>query len=160
MLRYSTVSECAVWRCCLNVEQSMPLARTQELFAGLTGYGINEATIHAAVERTYDKLEAEERIIHQAVLKSSVAHSDETGARIQGSLHWVHSFSSLMYTLYVVYKQRGGEVINGQQSHLAGYAGRLVHDSLNSYLTMAGELTHSLCNAHLLRELTALMELP
>lgn len=144
----------------LNVEQSMPLARTQELFAGLTGYGINESTVHSAVERTYDKLAEEEEIIHQAVLKSKVAHSDETGARIEGSLHWVHGFSSLLHTLYVVYKQRGGGVINGEQSHLADYTGRLVHDSLNSYLTMSGELKHSLCNAHLLRELTALMELP
>lgn len=78
----------------LNVEQSMPPARTQQLFAGLTGYGINESTVYAAVERTYDKLEVEEEIIHQAVLKSSVAHSDKTRGRIEGSLHWVHGFSS------------------------------------------------------------------
>ncbi|WP_420459379.1 IS66 family transposase [Neolewinella sp.] len=144
----------------LNVEQSLPLARVQELFAGLTGYGISAATVQAAVARTYDKLEIEEAIIHQAVLKSSVAHGDETGARIAGKLHWVHGFSSLLYTLYVVYRQRGGAVINGPESHLADYTGRLVHDCLNSYLTMAGGVKHSLCNAHLLRELTALMELP
>ena len=144
----------------LNVEQSMPLARIQELFVGLTGYGINESTVYSAVERTYAKLRVEEELIHRAVLASSVAHSDETGARINGRLHWVHGFSSLLHTLYVVQKQRGGAVINGEQSHLAGYTGRLVHDSLNSYLTMEGDLEHSLCNAHLLRELTALMELP
>ena len=144
----------------LNVEQSLPLARIQEVFTSLTGYGINESTVHSAVERTYDKLALEEDLIHQAILDSRVAHSDETGARINGSLHWVHGFSSQLHTLYVVHKQRGGAVINGPESHLADYTGRLVHDSLNSYLTMAGQTEHSLCNAHLLRELTALMELP
>ncbi len=110
--------------------------------------------------RTYDELAVEEKLIHQAVLKSGVAHSDETGARIEGSLHWVHVFSSLLHTLYVVHKQRGGEVINSRQSHLAGYSsGRLVHDCLSSYLTMEGEVQHSLCIAHLLRELAALTEL-
>jgi transposase len=143
----------------LNVEQSMPLNRIQELFAGLTGYGINESTVQTAVGRTYDELAVEEQLIHQAVLKSRVAHSDETGARIEGSLYWVHVFSSLLHTLYVVHKQRGGEVINGRESHLAGYSGRLVHDCLNSYLTMGGEVQHSLCIAHLLRELAALTEL-
>ena len=145
----------------LNVEQSLPLARIQALFAGLTGYGINESTVHAAVERMYDELAIEEQIIHQAVLDSPVAHADETGGRIAGCTQWIHGFSSLLHTLYVVCKQRGGEVINGPQSHLASFTGRLVHDCLNSYLSMAGgSLKHGLCNAHLLRELTALMELP
>lgn len=144
----------------LNVEQSLPLARVQELFTGLTGYGINESTVYSAVERMHEKLEVEEEIIRQAVLGSEVAHSDETGARIAGSLHWVHGFSSSQHTFYLVSKQRGGQVINGPQSHLAGYRGWLVHDSLSSYLTMGEGVKHSLCNAHLLRELTALMELP
>jgi hypothetical protein len=60
----------------------------------------------------------------------------------------------------VVSNQRGGEVINGSESHLASYKGRLIHDCLNSYLVMDGPMKHGLCNAHLLRELTALMELP
>lgn len=144
----------------LNVEQSLPLARIQALFAGLTGYAINESTVHAAVERLYDQLAAEEQIIHQAVLDSPVAHADETGGRIAGCTQWIHGFSSLLHTLYVVCKQRGGEVINGPQSHLANFKGRLIHDCLNSYLSMAGCLMHGLCNAHLLRELTALRELP
>ncbi len=116
----------------LNVEQRLPLARVQELFAGLTGYGINESIVQAAVARMYDKSETEEAITHQAVLKSSVAHGDETRARIAGRLHWVHGFSSLLHTLYVVCTQRGGAVINGGKSHLANYTGHLVHDCLNS----------------------------
>ncbi|NJO92072.1 MAG: IS66 family transposase [Chloroflexia bacterium] len=144
----------------LNVEQSLPLARVQELFAGLTGYEINESTVHSAVERMYEQLEEEEKIIHQEVLKSDVAHSDETGGRIAGKLHWVHVFSSLLHTLYIVSDQRGGEVIKGPDSHLANYKGRLIHDCLNSYLAMTGLMSHGLCNAHILRELTALMELP
>lgn len=144
----------------LNVEQSLPLWRVQELFAGLTGYAINESTVNTSVKRMSDELAPEEQIIHQAVLDSPVAHADETGGRIAGSTHWIHGFSSLLHTLYVVCKPRGGEVINGPESHLANYTGRLIHDCLNSYLAMNGSLLHGLCNAHLLRELTALMEHP
>ena len=144
----------------LNVEHSLPSLRIQQLFANLTGYAINESTIYSAVERTFDTLEVEEKIIHRAVEASPVAHADETGARVEGSLHWVHGFSSLLFTFYTVCKQRGGAVINGAQSHLSNFTGWLVHDCLNSYLCMPGEVKHSLCAAHLLRELTAEMERP
>ncbi len=142
------------------MEQSLPLGRVQELFAGLTGYAINESTVYSAVERTYEELEQEEGIIHCAVLKSEVAHIDETGRRIAGSLHWLHGFRSLLHTLYVVSNQRGGAIINGPESYLTSYKGRLIHDCLNYYLAMDRPIKHGLCNAYLLRELTALMELP
>lgn len=142
----------------LNVEQSMPLARIQELFAGLTGHGINESTIHAAVERSFDTLAVEQDLIHQALRASPTAHADETGGRIAGKLHWIHGFGSAEHTLFVVREQRGGSVINGPDSHLAAFEGWLIHDCLASYLIMPGAVKHGLCNAHLLRELTARME--
>lgn len=142
----------------LNVEQSLPLARVQEVFASLTGQAINESTIHSAVKRTYEELATEEAIIHEALLNSEVAHADETGGRIAGKLHWIHGFGSLLHTFFRVYDQRGGSVINGKKSHLSTFNGWLVHDCLNSYMVMGSEVKHSLCNAHLLRELTALME--
>ncbi len=139
---------------------SLPLGRIEEFFAGLTGYAINESTIQAAVGRLGEHLKVEEQIIHQAILKSKVAHADETGGRIAGKLHWIHGFSSLQHTLYVVDQHRGGSVINGAQSHLANYSGRLIHDCLNSYFAIQGEMEHGICIAHILRELTALKELP
>ena len=144
----------------LNVEHSLPSSRIEQFFANLTGYAINESTIYSAVERTFDTLEVEEEIIHRAVETSPVAHADETGGRIEGSLHWIHGFSSLLFTFYTVCKQRGGTVINGAQSHLSNFTGWLVHDCLNSYFCMPGKVKHSLCAAHLLRELTAQMERP
>ena len=142
----------------LNVEHSLPTLRIQELFANLMGYSINESTIYTAVERTFDSLEVEEKIIHQAVKDSSVARADETGGRIEGSLHWIHGFSSLLFTFYQVCKQRGGEVIHGTQSHLSDLTGWLVHDCWKYYLYMSDGVKHSLCGAHLLRELVAQME--
>lgn len=144
----------------MNVEHSLPLARIQEFFAGLTGYAINESTVQSAVDRLYDQLAEEEDIILQAIHNSKVAHSDETGGRIEGKTQWIHGFGSLLHTFYLVSKQRGGSVINGPESHLANYSGRLIHDCLNSYLAIGEPMKHSLCNAHLLRELTALAELP
>ena len=143
----------------LNVELNMPLGRVQQLFAGLTGQSINESTIHSAVERNFNTLATEEQIIHDELLKTGVVHADETGARVAGKLHWVHGMGSEEYTLYRVEEKRGGPIINGADSHLAGRKGWLVHDCLNSYLSMpSNEIKHSLCNAHILRELTALIE--
>jgi hypothetical protein len=36
-----------------------------------------------------------------------VAHFDETGFRVEGRLHWVHSASTGKYSLVVVHGKRG-----------------------------------------------------
>ena len=77
-------------------------------------------------------------------------HLDETGFRVAGQGHWLHTVSTEALTLYRVTEQRGDV-----PKDLMG--GVVVHDHFKPYYGSNG-LAHALCNAHHLRELKALIE--
>ena len=140
----------------LNVEHSMPVERIKRLFGDLYGYALNENTIHTAVERLHACTEKDEQIIRQAIEQALVAHFDESGARVEGSLHWVHTASTQDWTYFFVHKNRGRQALESEQSVLPNFKGRAIHDFWKSYFHF--DVEHGTCAAHLLRELTALVE--
>ena len=93
-----------------------------------------------------------------ALTGAGVAHFDETGARVAGKLHWVHSASTDSWTLYTVHPRRGTEAMDAA-GVLPDFAGVAVHDGWKPYFRYQS-LVHGLCNAHHLRELTAAAEQP
>ncbi len=141
----------------LNVEQSMPVGRIGELFASLTGYELNENTVCTSVQRMYRKLADDETVIKEQALCSTVAHADESGARVAGQLHWVHNFVCGLFTYLFVHKKRGTKALHSDQSIAQNYTGTLVHDCWASYFGLENA-RHALCGAHLLRELRGLSE--
>jgi len=88
--------------------------------------------------------------IGRRVAEAAVRHLDETGYRIAGKLRWLHTTSSLAFTFY-----RAGEKRGDIPSDLQG--GVVVHDHFLAYRGM-DEVDHAFCNAHILRELQALIE--
>lgn len=141
----------------LNVEQSLPVGRVKELFASLTGYALNENTVIGAVNRMAQDLEPDTEIIKQNILASSVAHADETGARVAGKLHWGHDLVTELYTYFFVSEKRGKIALNSADSITAQFPGTLIHDCWAPYFNLACA-DHGLCGAHLLRELRNLAE--
>jgi transposase len=95
--------------------------------------------------------------IVKALLASEVAHFDETGFRVAGKLAWVHSASSGKHVLVTVHEKRGTEGMDAA-GILPSFAGIAVHDAWAPYDTYDGVSAHALCNAHVLRELTAVTE--
>jgi len=87
-----------------------------------------------------------------------VAHFDETGARVAGRLHWVHSASTSLLTLFTLHAKRG-KVAMDAAGVLPRFAGVAVHDGWAPYWRF-GDVRHALCGAHLLRELDAITEEP
>ena len=75
---------------------------------------------------------------------------DETGFRVAGRNHWLHTVATEALTLYRVSPKR-----SDLPRDLAG--GVIVHDGLKGYRDLSG-VRHALCNAHHLRELKALIE--
>ena len=141
----------------LNVHFKLPFKKIQLLFGDLFGYSINESTVYSATQQCYEKLEASEEIIKSKVAKDEVVHADETGLRVEGELHWLHTATTLLYTYLFVHKKRGCEALNSNKSILDKITGWLVHDCWSSYFKFKG-LKHAICGAHILRELEGLIE--
>jgi transposase len=88
--------------------------------------------------------------VRDHVADAAVKHLDETGFRIGGKTQWLHVAATTLLTFYRVAAKRG--------SLPERMAGVIVHDFWRPYYTLKGVL-HSLCGAHLLRELKALIEI-
>ena len=95
--------------------------------------------------------------IVKALTAAPVAHFDETGFRVAGKLAWVHSASAGKHVLVTVHAKRGKEGMDAA-GVLPSFAGIACHDAWKPYDSYDGVAGHSLCNAHLLRELIAVTE--
>lgn len=145
------------WSTMLSVEYKLPFKKIRQFFAEIFGYDLNEATALAATKRCYDALSDTEAHIRAELLKSQLAHFDETGLRVEGKTHWLHVASNAMWTYLFVHENRGQKALNDDQSIIKDFKGRAVHDSWASYFVYKNA-QHALCGAHLLRELQGLIE--
>jgi transposase len=142
----------------LNVFFKLPLNKIQALFGDLYGYAINPATILAAGRQCYEKLAESEEVIKKSLLDSLVAHVDETGLRVLGSLHWLHVCSTKLFTYLFIHAKRGKEALLDTPSLLPDFKGWAIHDCWKSYFNELFSFRDGLCGAHILRELQALEE--
>ena len=81
---------------------------------------------------------------------------DETGARVDQHTVWAHTASTSNLTYIGIAEKRGKEGMDAA-GILPGYQGTIIHDCWASYFLYT-LVRHGLCNAHLLRELTAVWE--
>ena len=140
----------------LNQYQLLPVARTAETMKDLFACPISPATVQRAATLCSQKLIRCEQRIKAAIRESSVIGVDETGIRINGAMSWVHVARTENLTHFGSHAKRGREAFNeiGIINHFTGV---LVRDGFSPYQQY--ELCqHSLCNAHLLRNLTFISE--
>jgi len=137
-------------------QQLLPTDRIVQMCLDLYGQSISEATIFQVTELGYQQLEPFESAVVEQLQSSSYAHADESGLRVQGKLHWLHSCSTPELTHYFVHPKRGLEAMNAG-GILPEFRGRLIHDFWKPYFQL--NCNHGLCNPHLLRELQGLSDL-
>ncbi len=138
------------WLVYLSDYQLLPLNRISQMCADLYGYGANEQTVYQSRKRCYGNLEKFEQYLKQNLPVASVLHGDETGIRIAGKRQWLHCVSDEKHTYLEVHDNRGMKAIEAMEV-LPKFRGILVHDCWATYFRLDCE--HSLCNAHLIREL-------
>src|SRR4051794_36619671 len=140
----------------LVLGQHLPVERTAGLLAELFGTPMATGTVAAWTSRAAAGLAPFAAAARAALSSAELLHADETGLRVAGRLHWLHVASSTRFTALVCHRRRGKEAIDaaGVLPHFTGIA---VHDAFAPYARY-GSVTHALCNAHLLRELIAVVD--
>lgn len=139
----------------LRNQQLLPAARIRQLCGDLFGQPASEDVIFRATETCCQRLEPFESELIRELRQVPVLHADESGLRVEGKLHWLHSASTERLTFYGVHEKRGNKATD-DFGILPEFKGRLVHDFWKPYFKY--DCKHSTCNAHLLRELTFLHE--
>ena len=141
----------------LSVECKMPLEQISQFFADILGYNLNSQTLLETLERGYELAAPLEEQVKAELREAAVAHFDETGIRAEGQLHWLHIASNEDNTHLFLHDKRGTQALNREESVLPHFRGIAVHDCWASYFGFE-QARHSLCGAHLLRELQGLIE--
>jgi len=137
----------------LNVHHMLPYERITELIEDIVNHKISTGSIYNFLCETYDNLEGFEEELKKKLLEEEVLHADETGVNVQGKLKWIHTATCETAVHYGIHNKRGQEAIDDIDI-LPKYQGILVHDHWRPYNTYSN-ITHSYCNAHILRELQA-----
>jgi len=145
------------WVTKLSVDHKMPLEQICQLFTDLYGYALNSETVETALEQGYELTAPLEAATLEQLKQAKVVHFDETGLRIGGKLQWLHTASNARYTHLFVHAKRGEAALRSEASVLKDFSGRAIHDCLAAYFKFT-QAQHGLCDAHIVRELQALME--
>jgi transposase len=140
-----------------NVYHFIPLERTAEIISELYQQDVSDGTVFAAAVELAEQVEGvTEQIKDHLVETEDPVHFDETGARVNGKLEWLHSASTEQATYYAIHPKRGGEAM-ADIGILPARTGWSIHDAWQPYLKYINA-KHGLCNAHLVRELVFLIE--
>ena len=136
-----------------SVYQLIPYERIAEQFKNEYLIPISTGSIYNFKEEASNLIVnlGIENIIKQELKKSSLAHADETSINLNGTKFWLHNISNEKWTWFATHQKRGSEAMD-DIAIIPSFSGILCHDHWKPYYSY--RCTHSLCNAHHLRELT------
>jgi transposase len=112
----------------LIVRQHLPVARAAELCAELLAAPVSTGWITTQVRAASAALTGFEAAVKDTIRAAPVAHFDETGARINGGLDWIHTATTETATWYQRHDKRGRDDIDDIDI-LPGFTGIAVHDA-------------------------------
>jgi len=141
----------------LNTVGALSINRTHEILSGVFDIPISTGTINSMVLRASARMSQTVEAIGELTLDEYNINCDETGTRVDGKNKWVHEISSLLYVFLRLHDKRGKIAMN-DIGLLKRYHGIVTHDCWSSYWSCEGDFQHSVCCAHLLRELNGVIE--
>ena len=136
----------------LAVHQHLPYDRMAQLFCDVLGIEVSVGALTQMVAEAGGALGLFTEVVRDLLIDAPAVHFDETGARVEGSLHWVHVACTALLTLLDCHKRRG-TVAMDDMGVIAQMHGVAVHDGWKSYRSY--DVLHGLCAAHHIRELAA-----
>ena len=136
-------------------EQHMSYVRTQAALRNLHAVEISQGGIDRIMRRAGQRAIRKVAPLERALQESAVIHSDETGARVDGSNWWQWVFCSMETVLHVIRFNRSADVIRAVMG--AHEAEVWVSDCLSSQLKAPAK-ERQLCLSHQIRNLQAVVE--
>lgn len=140
----------------LNTVGAVSVKRTHEILSGVFNIPIATGTVSNMVKRCADAVSETVNTIKQKVIDSGLGHFDETGTRVDKKLWWVHDASNCEFT-YLDISPKRGYLGMEQCGVLPLFHGIAMHDCWASYWNYT-DIQHAVCCAHLMRELTGIVE--
>jgi len=130
--------------------QFLPFGRAAALMGDLLGVAVSTGFVHQVVTEAARRLGP--FVSHTAALLhvQHVLHADETPARVDGKLKYVHVACTPGLTLLHVGGRSKADIDAGQV--LPGFTGTLVRDGYAAYRHLT-DADHAWCGAHLIRDL-------
>jgi transposase len=135
----------------LNTIGAVSAERIHQILGSAFNIPLSPGTIMNMVKRCADKLTGIIEMIRQKTVASELIQCDETGARVNGKLMWVHTASNSKCTHLTIHKNRGKKGID-DGNVLPEFKGIIIHDRWASYWKYK-DVLHGVCCAHLLRDL-------
>ncbi len=140
----------------LSVRQYMPYKRTVEFIEDIFGISMSEGTVTNLLAQFACSAQGHYNRIQQQVLHSPVVGADETGAKVNGTKNWFHTYQTPEYTFIGYHPSRGTKA--QKEFYPQGLPNSiLVTDCLAMQLSTPAA-AHQVCIAHILRELRAFEE--
>ena len=140
----------------LLVAQMVSLKRVAQTVHTLIGRSLSETTLLRFLSQLHHALAQWEHRAIERLLTMPAIHADETSLRVNAKNHWIHVYSAGHITLKRLHPKRGREAIEAI-GIIPRYGGVVIHDCWASYLSY-DHCNHGLCGAHLLRELTFIID--
>lgn len=135
--------------------QFLPFARAAALMGDLLGVRVSVGFVHQVVAEAARRLgpfvSRTAALLHVA----DVLHADETPARVDGGLKYVHVACTPGLTLFHVGGRSKADIDAGRV--LPGFTGTLMRDGYAAYRHLT-DADHAWCGAHLIRDLRGVHE--
>jgi len=136
--------------------QLLPYRRAAEVLQDFFSCPISPGSLRRIMTECAASALLTEVWIKQRLTRAEVIHVDETGLRVEGAGSFVHVASTERLTHYACDSRRGKAAMD-EIGILPAFRGTSVHDGWPAYQYYY-QCRHSLCGAHLLRELTYIEE--
>ncbi len=136
--------------------QLLPFERCAEALGDLFNCQLSAGTLATIFAEGARETVEPLLLIKEGISRSEVIGVDETNLRVKQKQQWVHVSSTDKLTLLVHDKRRGTAAIENI-GILSSYKGVCAHDGFSAY-DQYRQCRHSLCNAHILRELNYVIE--
>ena len=140
----------------LNTVGMVSVNRTHEILSGVFGVPISTGTVSAMVSDCVQAVAGTVAEIKAALKAEPLINVDETGTRVDKQTVWAHTASTPDLTYIEIHESRGKTGMDAIGILLV-FLGTVIHDCWAPYFNY-NTVRHGLCNAHLLRELTAVWE--